>query len=112
MPLILSLYIVSRRAKSSSDLEKFRTPYQSLGFVRLVVALFWQLDVIGLILMIAVFILVLVPFTIAGGISTSWQQAKIIAPLVIGVVMIPVFILWEARAPHPLVPFKVSYRLH
>ena len=71
------------------------------------IQLFWQLDVVGVILMIAVFALLLTPLTLAGGFSATWRQAHIIAPLVIGFVCIPIFIVWELYlAPHPLLPMR------
>jgi SIT family siderophore-iron:H+ symporter-like MFS transporter len=82
-----------------------------LGFRRLSTSLFWQLDVVGVILLIAVFALILVPLTIAGGVKTEWKTAHVIAPLVVGVLCIPVFILWEKKCRHPMVPFKVRISL-
>ncbi|KAL3963375.1 hypothetical protein ACCO45_000379 [Purpureocillium lilacinum] len=70
-------------------------------------ALFWQLDVVGMILMIAVLALILVPLTLAGGSSTTWHQGHIIAPLVVGILCIPAFVFWEAKAKHPMVPLHL-----
>ncbi|KAF2500569.1 MFS general substrate transporter [Lophium mytilinum] len=107
IPLISALWVAHRRAKHSNDLDSYRTPYQMLGFKRLCVSLFWQLDVVGIILLIAVLALILVPLTIAGGYSTKWQTAHVIAPLVIGILCIPAFVCWERWSPHPLVPFRL-----
>lgn len=70
-------------------------------------ALFWQLDVPGIVLLICVFGFILVPFSIAGGLSSKWGTAKVIAPLVIGILLMPVFIIWEKKAPHPMLPFHL-----
>ncbi|RKU44741.1 Siderophore transporter [Coniochaeta pulveracea] len=77
----------------------------TLGGRAFLADLFWRLDVIGIILMIAVFALILVPLTIAGGFKSQWKTAHVIAPLVVGVLCIPVFIVWELKARHPLLPF-------
>ncbi|KAG6042208.1 hypothetical protein E4U17_001545 [Claviceps sp. LM77 group G4] len=106
LPLIGSLMIVTRRAKRQGLLGDYTTAFKQLGFRNLAIELFWLLDVIGIILIIAVLDLILVPFTIAGGESSKWGEAHIIAPLVIGILCIPAFIFWELRAPHPLIPFK------
>lgn len=106
---MLSLYLVSRRAKKAGSLDAYKSPYQLLGFRQLAVGLFWQLDVVGIILLIAVFALILVPFTIAGGVELQWKTAKVIAPLVVGVLMVPVWIFWEMTCKHPMVPFKVCW---
>lgn len=43
----------SRKAKRSGGLEAYKTPFQQFGWKQLCIALFWQLDVIGIILVIA-----------------------------------------------------------
>lgn len=107
LPLIGALLLAHRRAKRANSLASYRSPYQMLGFKRLAVSLFWQLDVVGIILLIAVLALILVPLTIAGGYTTKWHTAHVIAPLVIGILCIPAFIMWERWSPHPLIPFRL-----
>lgn len=107
LPLLLALWNVARKAKKAGILDNYKSPYQSLGFKRFTVELFWALDVIGIILLIAVFALVLTPFTIAGGYGDNWKKAKVLAPLIIGLFCIPAFAFWELRAPKPLVPFDL-----
>jgi SIT family siderophore-iron:H+ symporter-like MFS transporter len=113
LPLILTLWFIGRRARRQGLLDQYRTPFQELGFAKLSIELFWRLDVIGIILLIAVFGLILAPLTIAGGCFTaqcvhrSWKSAKIVAPLIIGIICIPFFIVWELKTPHPLVPFTL-----
>ncbi len=105
MPLIVSLSLVGRRARRQGVMEKYSEAVKSQPWIPFLVDLFWRLDVIGIVLVIAIFGLILVPMTIAGGFSASFTAPKILAPLVIGVCTIPVFALWQMRAPHPLVPF-------
>ncbi|CAF3583096.1 hypothetical protein FGSG_05848 [Fusarium graminearum PH-1] len=105
LPLIVSLLVVGRRAKKQGHLVGYRSSFQQLGLKSFTVELFWLLDIIGVILLIAVFALLLVPLTIAGGFESKWSSPQVVAPLVIGFVCIPVFVVWELRAPHPLVPF-------
>ncbi|KAK7530582.1 major facilitator superfamily domain-containing protein [Phyllosticta citribraziliensis] len=107
IPLMAALQIAHRRATKSGDLAGYKTPFQILGGRGLVNALFWQLDTIGIVLMIAVFALLLVPLTLAGGVSSKWQDGHIIAPLVVGFCCIPGFVWWEMKAVHPLIPFKL-----
>jgi hypothetical protein len=45
----------SYKAKKAGALESYSTPYQVHGAKNLLAALFWQLDVPGIILLIAVF---------------------------------------------------------
>ncbi|SPQ26752.1 8d9a960b-0e8a-4734-8f53-5ec0d10c0c68 [Thermothielavioides terrestris] len=105
MPLILSLAIVGHRARKQGAMEKYGEALKNRPWGPFLVDLFWRLDVIGIILIIAVFALILVPLTTAGGFASSWTAAHVLAPLIVGIVTIPVFILWQLRAPHPLVPF-------
>lgn len=107
LPLMISLYVVGHKARRNGALDKYKTPYELLGARRLIVELFWQLDVLGIILLIAVFALILVPFTIAGGYSEEWSTAHVIAPLVVGFLCIPAFIYCELKSPHPMVPFHL-----
>ncbi|KAM0433879.1 hypothetical protein ACHAPT_003822 [Fusarium lateritium] len=106
-PLIISLLVVSHRAKKQGLLVNYRSSFQQLGFQNFAAELFWLLDVIGIILVIAIFALILVPLTTAGGFKSQWGEAHVIAPLVIGFLCIPAFIFWELRAPHPLLPFQL-----
>lgn len=55
IPLIVALQWSSYKAKKAGALDNYRTPYQIHGGKRLAVALFWQLDVPGIVLLIAVF---------------------------------------------------------
>lgn len=107
IPAITILYIVQRRAKKAGALDSYKTPFQIYGGKKIVTAMFWQLDIVGVILLLGVFALILVPFTIAGGVETQWKTAKVIAPLVIGVLLIPVWLYWESTCLHPMVPFRV-----
>ncbi|AEO64405.1 uncharacterized protein THITE_2110535 [Thermothielavioides terrestris NRRL 8126] len=107
MPLILSLAIVGHRARKQGAMEKYGEALKNRPWGPFLVDLFWRLDVIGIILIIAVFALILVPLTTAGGFASSWTAAHVLAPLIVGIVTIPVFILWQLRAPHPLVPFDL-----
>ncbi|KFA55259.1 hypothetical protein S40293_04988 [Stachybotrys chartarum IBT 40293] len=107
LPLIVSLWFVSRRAKRMGLLDDYTSSFRSLGYQNFLLKLFWLLDVPGIILVIAVFALILVPLTLAGGFEATWDAPHVIAPLVIGFLCIPVFVVWELRAPHPLVPFRL-----
>jgi len=105
MPLIVSLSLVSRRARKQGLMGKYTETLRGQPWIPFLADLFWRLDVIGIILMIAIFALILVPMTIAGGFSASWTAPKILGPLIVGVCTIPIFVFWQLRSPHPLVPF-------
>ena len=84
LPVVLVLFLAHRRAKKLEDMSNYKTPFQMYGPAKLMVALFWQLDVIGIILIIACLGCILVPFTLASDGAPSWPQAHIIAPIVVG----------------------------
>lgn len=107
LPLLISLSLVGRRARKAGSLNTYKSPYQLLGPRRLIMELFWQLDVVGIILLIAIFGLILAPFTLAGGQANQWRSAHIIAPIVIGIICVPIWIVWESRVQYPIVPFHL-----
>jgi SIT family siderophore-iron:H+ symporter-like MFS transporter len=104
-PLLIAVTIISRRAEKAGHIHE--TLLQKYGFKNLMMELFWLLDVIGIVLLVAFFALILVPLTLAGGVQSKWTEASILAPLIVGVVLVPVFVLWEFRAPHPVFPFRL-----
>lgn len=87
---------------------KNKAEYVGLALIHNVKLVFWYVDCIGCVLIACVLGLLLVPLTLAGGTSSKWKQAKIIVPLVLGVLLIPVFVVWETKiTKRPMVPFKV-----
>lgn len=70
------------------------------------VQLFWRIDVIGIFIIICVLGFILVPLTIAGGIEEKWKHSYVIAPLVIGFVLIVPLVIWETTfARYPVIPY-------
>ncbi|CDF91122.1 probable Siderophore iron transporter ARN2 [Zygosaccharomyces bailii] len=90
------------------ELQNENSYYKSHGFVQMLVQLFWKLDVIGVMLLAVSVGCICVPLTLAGGVSSTWRNPKIIAPLVLGVVLFPIFVFWESKiALVPMAPFKL-----
>jgi len=109
VPLIVTLLAAEVRASRSGALAGIPSPVRSLTKAHLWLDFFWQIDLIGLLLIAAVLAFILVPLTLAGGDGSQWATAGIIVPLVIGVVVcIPAFAVWEMKmARHPIMPMKV-----
>ncbi|PYH93163.1 MFS general substrate transporter [Aspergillus ellipticus CBS 707.79] len=107
LPLLVTLRVVHHRAKKNGALDNIRGSSHTMGAWTMTKELFWYLDVVGIILLIAFLALILVPFTIAGGLASQWKKAKVIAPLVIGFCCIPVWVIWERACKNPMVPFKL-----
>lgn len=113
LPLIGILAWLQFKAHKTGLLKNHPTVFgMRKNMKSFIVELFWLLDVIGIILMIGVFILLLYPLTVAGGYSTQWKKAKIIAPLVVGFCLIPVLVIYELWAPHPIIPFRKMGHRH
>ncbi|WVQ95751.1 hypothetical protein IAU59_002850 [Kwoniella sp. CBS 9459] len=109
IPLLGSLLHAQWRASKRGLLNEIPSPVRSLGQPSLWIELFWQIDLIGLLLLAATFALILLPFSLAGGVAEVWKAARVIAPLVVGfVVALPGFVIWETKfARHPAVPFRL-----
>lgn len=111
VPLICCMIHMRYLAGKTEDWKQFKqrkTKFQELGFAGFMSYLFWELDIIGLILLEVSLGCTLVPLTLAGGMKSKWQKGNIIAPLVIGVVIFPIFILWEIKyARNPVAPWHL-----
>ncbi|ODV82232.1 MFS general substrate transporter, partial [Suhomyces tanzawaensis NRRL Y-17324] len=111
LPMIgcmLHMRILAGRSEEWKQFKQRKTKFQELGAWGFVKYLFWTLDIIGLVLLTVCLGCLLVPLTLAGGVKSKWQNGSIIAPLVIGALLIPGFALWESYgARYPVAPFKL-----
>nr|ODN90125.1 MFS transporter, SIT family, siderophore-iron:H+ symporter [Cryptococcus depauperatus CBS 7841] len=109
IPLLFSLVDAELRAHRRGLLRNIPSPFKAFARRSLWTDIFWQIDIIGLLLLAAVLALILLPFTLAGGVGNIWRTARVIAPLVVGfVVALPLFVFWEMKiAKQPLLPFKI-----
>ncbi|KAL4892421.1 major facilitator superfamily domain-containing protein [Aspergillus ambiguus] len=105
-PLLGVLFFGHFKAKRTNP-DAYLSALPKVGILQSAKELFWYLDVVGVLLVIAMLALILVPFTIAGGYAEQWRTAKVIAPIVIGIILIPVWVFWEQYTYHPMVPFKL-----
>ncbi|KAK9449590.1 major facilitator superfamily domain-containing protein [Limtongia smithiae] len=103
LPLIgcyLHMYIRARRsgalarAKEDAAIGFPPSPYAWWHY-RTVGKVCWEMDLVGSVLLAASLSCFLVPFTLAGGLAEKWKEAYVIAPLVIGFLLFPVFVYWE-----------------
>lgn len=103
LPLIVLMFILGHQAKVSSQ-DQEESPSSSR--VSSLKTLFWELDVIGALLLTAALAMTLIPLTLAGGQSTKWRDAGILTPIIIGFLLFPIFVMWERTASHPMLPFR------
>ncbi|SCW03852.1 LAFE_0H00452g1_1 [Lachancea fermentati] len=111
IPMIVCMLHMRWKVKDTvewKELQEEKSFYQSHGLVQTLVQLFWKLDIVGVLLFCVSMGCILVPLTIAGGYSSQWRSAKVIAPLVLGFVLFPIFLHWENKiAKLPFAPFKM-----
>ena len=107
LPLIFTLGWLQFKAHKRGLMEKHPSVFSHHDSKsKFLIDLFWLIDIPGIILIVGVFILILYPLTLAGGQKSTWNTAKIIAPIVVGFCLIPVMVIYELWAPHPMVPFR------
>ncbi|KAL6354209.1 hypothetical protein LRP88_12543 [Fusarium phalaenopsidis] len=104
IPFVTIMAIVGRRASKAIPHEIKYTPSNGNSRLQMFTDVFQKFDVIGVFLLIATLSLTLIPLTLAGGESKKWQTAGIITPLILGILMIPVFAVWERTTAHPMMP--------
>ncbi|KAL3238479.1 Siderophore iron transporter ARN1 [Nakaseomyces bracarensis] len=105
--VLTHMWWLARKTEDWRELSKEKTFYQEHGLKKSLIDLFWKLDVLGVFLMIILLGCILVPLTLAGGTSSKWHNSHIIAPFVLGFVLIPFFWYWEAKyAKYPIVPYN------
>lgn len=87
----------------------FQKPDHQSWFEYLIDLFFWRLDIVGLILLVAIFGLILVPLTVAGGLNNKWKTANILVPEILGwILAIPLYLIWEWKiSRYPLTPWPV-----
>ncbi|KAH6987116.1 major facilitator superfamily domain-containing protein [Ilyonectria destructans] len=97
IPFITIMLLVGRRAAKKQP-PKTKSQLGSL------IDLFWQLDIVGIFLLTAVLSLTLIPLTLAGGEDKKWKTAGILAPVILGILLTPLFVVWETKTAHPMMP--------
>lgn len=120
VPLGAMLTYMEVKARRTEEWKELQRQYDEAKKARnegkSKVAVWWEylldvsqrLDVIGSILVMAMFGLILAPFTLAGGAKLQWGKAKILVPLIIGFAMIPFVMLYEIKfAKYPLLPHRI-----
>ncbi|KAI9300230.1 hypothetical protein BJ944DRAFT_136303, partial [Cunninghamella echinulata] len=94
IPIYFSLYLSKRNAKKQGIVTKAPSIFTGKNIWENMIILFWQFDLVGVILIAAILCLLLIPLTIAGGTSSRWAHADVISMLVIGFLCIPAFVIW------------------
>lgn len=103
LPLALALLLNQRKAKAIGMLtrrpSKFRNSMSNLR------SIWYELDIMGLLLLSAAISLILIPLTLTAAAKSGWRNASIVAMIVIGCVCLVVYPFWDTNtrlAPRPL----------
>lgn len=110
LPLALTLFLNGRKAKKLGILQDRPTGTPSRSRFGIVKDVFFDLDIVGILLLSAGFALILIPLTLASRADGGWKNASIIAMIVLGFVLLVAFPFWEGNhkfAPHPLIPLNL-----
>lgn len=111
-PLIITLYILQRRARKAGYRRKgaWDAADKTQPLSKRIVNLIWvDLDILGAVLLVLGLGLTLIPLSLTGARNSDrWDQGSYIAMLVIGVVVVGVFFIWDTKfAKVPFVPFRM-----
>lgn len=110
MPLVYFMWQLRLKTKVAGLHQNYKNSLPERGILESVKILFWELDVIGNLIFLIGFGVFLSPFAVKisedNG-SLNWKN-KYFAPMVIGALILPVLVVYERRAPHPMVPVYVS----
>lgn len=105
LPLILTLVWAERKAKTLGHAPPVKVKEGTLG--SRVWGFIEALDVFGIILLGAAVILILLPMTLSARALNGWGNGGMIAMIVIGVVMLPVFAFYQWKfSKYPIMPSR------
>ena len=108
IPLFLALSLNMRKAARLHLLPP--SPWKGQSVVGGLKHLWYELDIMGLLLLSAAFSLILIPLTLAATAKNHWHNASILAMIVVGCVCLILFPLWESTpklAPHPFLSLRL-----
>ncbi|KAI9675355.1 MAG: hypothetical protein M1817_001259 [Caeruleum heppii] len=108
LPLALSLFLNTRKAGRLGLLPS--SPWKGQDLKSILRNLWFDLDVMGLLLLSAALALILIPLNLAATAGSGWRNASIIAMLVVGFVCACAYPFWESNkrlAPFPFLSLRL-----
>ena len=110
-PVCFALSVAQCQARQRGYLRGVVAPWKFSSKAKVAKTIFWQIDLTGLLLMVASYTLLLLPLTLVRQEGNQWTSAKILTPISVGAVTFAVFLLYEARyARHPILPWTLLRR--
>ncbi|KAL0953094.1 hypothetical protein HGRIS_004365 [Hohenbuehelia grisea] len=108
LPLIVTLLWAERKAKKAGLVGNEGSESRDTLVHRLRRSAS-QLDILGLALLGTSVALILLPLTLAENARGHWKNASMIAMIVVGVILIPFFAIWDWKfAKHPVIPRRFT----
>ena len=105
LPLALALFLNAAKLRRLPQ-----PPKQHRSLAQQATYLWYELDVMGLLLLSAAISLLLIPLTLAQTAKQGWRNGSIIAMLVVGCISAIAFPLWESNAkvaPKPFIAGRI-----
>ena len=110
-PVVFALSLAQRQARARGYLHGVVAPWKASSKAKVAKTIFWQIDLIGLCLMVAAYTLILLPLTLVRQQGNEWVSASILTPIFVGLVVLAMFFFYEARyARHPILPMSLLRR--
>ncbi|KAL0570723.1 hypothetical protein V5O48_011242, partial [Marasmius crinis-equi] len=97
-PLIITLLWAERKAKRL-NLAPAAPKTNILDLAR-------RMDIFGLMLLGAAIALILLPLTLARSAENGWKNPSMIAMIVVGFIIVPLFVMWERYTSYPIIPTR------
>ncbi|GKU06521.1 major facilitator [Fusarium langsethiae] len=111
-PLVITLYILQRKARKAGYRRKgaWDAGDETQSLSKRIGNLLWvDLDIAGALLLVVGLGLTLIPLSLTSAKNSDrWDQGSYIAMLVIGIIVIAAFFVWDTKfAKVPFVPFRM-----
>jgi MFS family permease len=105
LPLCGVFYYYQRKAEKMGLYKRTESPAR--GWFQTITHYWVEFDIVGVFLLVAGFVLFLLPFSLATSVAGQWKSASIISMLVIGFVILCLFPVWERfGASKPFLPWE------
>ena len=108
LPLALSLFLNMRKAARLNLLPAY--PWKGRTILDGSKNLWYELDIMGLLLLSAAISLILIPLTLAATAKSHWHNASILAMVIVGCLSLLIFPICESShklAPHPFLSLRL-----
>lgn len=79
LPLFIALWVNQRKAAKAGLIPQY--PWKQKGALNYIKSLWTELDILGVLLLVAGFSLLLVPLTLAASATGRWKNGSIIAAI-------------------------------